>query len=98
MTFVRIKFSESTCRVYFKGLGAERIEESPPWKLKFVKDSDPLEMQLLNPDDYVKLRALCKWSETGKLILAIGLSDKDPPKGFDIKKEKIVLLTLELSK
>lgn len=93
----RIKFTESTCTLaVFDGADKAKAQDVP-WKYK-TTNSDALEIQLVNDNDIVKIRALCKWSETGELTIAIGLDDKDSPKGFNPNKHKVCLLSLKREK
>lgn len=94
----RIKFTESTCTVaVFDGADKAKAQDVA-WKFKTTKNSDALELQLVNDNDIVKVRALCKWSESGELMIAIGVDDKDFPKGFDPNKHKVCLLSLKREK
>ena len=89
--FKDIKFTGGTVAISFNTQGAAK-EISFAYQVKPVslKNGDLL-IQLLDSDNDVRFSLLCRMTKTDA-VFAMNLLPDTPPTGFDISKDKVILL------
>jgi hypothetical protein len=91
LRFVTLSFDGTACVLTYQEAGA-KVDTKVQFKTKSEKGRTQSELYLINDDDVIKFRLLYRWLDSGDLEIAVGLSDKEAPKGFDPTKSKVVLL------
>jgi hypothetical protein len=94
VAFHALTFKEGECDVRFVK-GRDKAETTVPLKVKICDRLDPPEIHWTDDDGEVLFRVIYRLDGEGKADIAVGIDPKSTPGGFDVKKDKIILLRCE---